>query len=78
MEIICKNLEAMLSYKEQNNDVQATLNELFPRLVGQDSFQKLFKIGFDNCESEERASRLMNEYLKSLEVETYNRISVII
>ena len=48
MEIICKNLEAMLSYKEQNNDVQATLHELFPRLVGQDSFQKLFKIGFDN------------------------------
>ena len=79
MDIICENLDAMLTLKSQNKDVQATLNELFPQLVGENgfAFQKLFKIAFDNCESKERAMRLMNESIEALEIVTYDQINVI-
>jgi hypothetical protein len=78
MERICSNFVAMRIYKNRNDDVQNTLAELFPDRIGEKGFEKLFKIAFENCESEERAKQLMNECINSLDIVNYDKINIII
>jgi hypothetical protein len=78
MDKMCNNFAAMRIYKNQNDDVQSTLAALFPDRIGDKGFEKLFKIAFDNCESEERAKQLMNECIYSLDIVTYDKINIII
>lgn len=80
IESILGSLPMILDRKNENNTLEKVRDELFPN-ENQDRdncFEKLFKIAFDNCESEERAEELMNRFVKSLGVVTFDELNVII
>jgi hypothetical protein len=80
IESILDSLPMILDSKNEGKTLKTTKDIFFPdeKQDYNDSFEKLFKIAFDNCESKERAKELMKSFVNTLNIVTFDEINVII